>query len=165
MYKPSSYRHLKRFSCTALYRERERARLTATFSCANYHDVLVVALDNRGRRGVVVCPLLHILIVEGTSNYTSDDGAAPVGGLTDRVRLVRLSEDAARTPISAIDYDRNSSPVRVGDVGASIYIVSARLFRLDYTSRQARPQNNTNRLEEGTLVRGRADSGRGQDKR
>jgi hypothetical protein len=64
-------------------------------SGTDYHNVLVVTFDDRGGRGIVVHSLFHGLIVEVTSDYTSDDGAATISRLRDRVRLVCLSNNVA----------------------------------------------------------------------
>jgi len=72
----------------------KEARLTTTLSGSKYHNVLVVAFDDRGGRGVPRSPL-HILIIKITSDYTSDDSATPIGRLADRISLVCLSEDVA----------------------------------------------------------------------
>jgi hypothetical protein len=72
----------------------KEARLTATLSSSKYHDVLVVAFDDWGGRGVPRSPL-HILIVEVTSDYTSDNSATTIRRLADRISLVCLSEDVA----------------------------------------------------------------------
>jgi hypothetical protein len=71
-----------------------RARLTTTLSGTDYHNVLVVAFDDRGGRGVVPSPF-HAFIVEVTSDYTSDSSATTIRRLTDRVGLVCLSDDVA----------------------------------------------------------------------
>jgi hypothetical protein len=72
----------------------QRARLTTTLSGTDYYNILVVTFDDWGGRGVVSSPH-HILIVEVTSDYTSDDGATTIRRLTDRISLVCLSEDVA----------------------------------------------------------------------
>ena len=104
----------------------KRARLTTTMSGTEHHNVLVIPFNDRS--GWEVRSLLHTLVVDVTSDNTSDDGATTIRRLTDRIGLVCLSENVAWAPISAINNNRDSSPVGVGDVGATIYIMLAQLL-------------------------------------
>jgi hypothetical protein len=95
----------------------KRARLTATLSGTKNHNVLVVALDNGGGRGVVVRSLLHIFIINVTSDLASDDRAASVGRLSNRVAL--LGCDISITLAVGVD-DGSCSARGIGPVRTPI---------------------------------------------
>ena len=92
-----------------------RAGLTTSLSGTDYYNVLVVAFDDRGGRGVPRSSL-HILIVEIASDHTSNDGATTIGRLTDRVDLLRSNVSVAFA--AGVD-DRSCSARGVGPVGTT----------------------------------------------